>query len=294
MRVCAPRKSSRSRRTAFPRASDRSTGMTGVWKALVTALRGYDIHVVPWQTTRLSEIPVRTREWFLVKSPLLLVCSTIVALAGLSGCQKSDVTAAGPAPGTAPAPVAEPAQPPPAPPPFQITASIQELMDAVIDPSADALWDSVSITTTAKGTVFHQPQSDEEWQEARRHAIALIEGTNLLVMDGRKLVAPGSPVLDQGTSGVLSAEEGAKLFDARHSTFVEFARALRDAGEQMLTSIDKKDSTGMMNAGAAMDGICESCHLTFWYPNQAIPPLPDEFGASKSALKRKSIPLSPG
>src|SRR5580700_4366008 len=122
----------------------------------------------------------------------------------------------------APAPAAAPAPPPP-PPPFQIMASIQELMDAIIDPSADALWDSVSITTTAKGTVFQQPHSDEEWQEVRRRAVALIEGTNLLVMDGRKLVAPRSPVLDQGTSGVLSAEEGQKKLDSQHASFVQFA-----------------------------------------------------------------------
>ena len=229
-----------------------------------------------------------------MKSPSVLVYSILVAFVGLNGCQKSDVTAAGPAPGTAPAPVAAPAQSPSAPPPFQITASIQELMDAVIDPSADALWDSVSITTTAKGAVFHQPQSDEEWQEARRHAIALIEGTNLLVMDGRKLVAPGSPVLDQGTSGVLSADEGQKLFDTKHPTFVQFARALRETGTQMLTAIDKKDPTGMMNAGAAMDGVCESCHLTFWYPNQVIPPLPEDFGVTKGSPHPKRIPLSPG
>jgi len=224
-----------------------------------------------------------------VKSPLVLACVILAVLAGLGACQKSDVTAA-PAPASpAPATAAAPA---PAPP-FQIMASIQELMDAVIDPSADALWDSVSIVETAKGTVFHQPHSDEEWQNVRRHAIALIEGTNLLVMDGRRLVAPGSPVLDQGTSGVLSAEEGQKLLDAQHATFVQFARALREAGTQMLTSIDKKDPTGMMNAGAAMDGVCESCHLTFWYPNQVIPPLPADFGASKSVPKPKRIPLSP-
>jgi hypothetical protein len=217
--------------------------------------------------------------------------SILAALLGLAACQKSEVTAAVPA--SAPAAAASPVSAIPAASPFLLKASIQELMDAVIDPSADALWDSVSITQTKKGTVFHQPHTDEEWQEARRHAIALIEGTNLLIMDGRKLVAPGSAVLDQGTSGVLSSEEGEKVFDSKHAAFVQFARALREAGEQMLASIDKKDSTGMMNAGAAMDGICEGCHLTFWYPNQVIPPLPDEFGASKSALKPKRIPLSP-
>jgi hypothetical protein len=231
-----------------------------------------------------------------VKCPPLLVCSILAAVSAIAGCQKSEVTAAAPTPVAATAPDVAPTPTPPQP--WQIVASVQELMDAVIDPSADALWDSVSITTTMKGTVFHQPHSDEEWQEARRHAIALIEGTNLLVMDGRKLVAPGSPVLDQGTSGVLSAEAGQKLFDAQHPTFVQFARALREAGTQMLGAIDKKDPTGMMNAGAAMDGVCEGCHLTFWYPNQLIPPLPANFGEPKGQLKSQPkpqrIPLSPG
>jgi hypothetical protein len=219
-----------------------------------------------------------------MRSPSILACSLLVACLGVSACQKGQVTAAVPAPVPKPTPPA---------PPFLIKASIQELMDAVIDPAADALWDSVSITQTVKGTVFRQPHTDEEWQQARRHAISLIEGTNLLIMDGRMLVAPGSPVLDQGTSGVLSAEEGQKLLDSKHLDFVQFASALRAAGEQMLSSIDKKDPTGMMNAGAAMDGVCESCHLTFWYPNQVIPPLPADFGVSKSVAKPKRIPLSP-
>jgi hypothetical protein len=223
-----------------------------------------------------------------VKSLSSMACAIVLVVAS-SACQKTETAALAPTPPTPPAPAA------PLSSPFEIKASIQELMDAIIDPSADALWDSVSITTTTKGTVFHQPHTDEEWQEARRRAMALIEGTNLLVMDGRKLVAPGSAVLDQGTSGVLSAEEGQKKLDAEHATFVQFAKALREAGTQMLKAIDKKDATGMMDAGAAMDGVCESCHLTFWYPNQVIPPLPENFGVSKSAPpKAKRIPLSPG
>ncbi|MDP9091268.1 MAG: hypothetical protein M3O26_21345 [Pseudomonadota bacterium] len=215
---------------------------------------------------------------------LLRACGMAFVLLASGACQKSAVAVAPlPAPTADASPTA----------PFQLTASIQELMDSVIDPAADALWDSVSITQTRKGTIFHQPHSDEQWHEVRRRAIALIEGSNLLAMEGRKLVAPGSAVLDQGTSGVLSAEEGQKRLDSQHTTFVQFASALRDAGTQMLAAIDKKDALGMMNAGAAMDGVCESCHLTFWYPNQVIPPLPPDFGASKSAPKPQRIPLSP-
>jgi hypothetical protein len=49
----------------------------------------------------------------------------------------------------------------------------------------------------------------------------------------------------------------------------------------------------MMNAGSAMDTVCENCHLTFWYPKQVIPELPADFGSSKSATKRKRYPLNP-
>jgi hypothetical protein len=213
--------------------------------------------------------------------------SVLLAALALTACQK-ETTVASPA-----APASSAPQPTAAPPQFRITASIQELMDAVIDPAADALWDSVGITVTAKGTEMRQPRTDEEWQEVRRRAIALIEGTNLLVMDGRRLVAPGSAVLDQNTQGVVSAKEGQELLDSQHQTFVQFSRALHDVGEQMLKAIDAKDAAGMMSAGAAMDGICENCHLKFWYPHQVIPELPPGFGAKKSAPNPQRIPLSP-
>jgi hypothetical protein len=217
-------------------------------------------------------------------SQLLSVLCVVLALAA---CQKKDAVVSS---------VASPAAAPPTPaaaPQFIITASIQELMDAVIDPAADALWDAVGITVTSKGTEMRQPRSEEQWQEARRRAIALIEGTNLLIMDGRKLVAPGSAVLDQNTQGVVSAKEGQELLESKHQTFVQFSRALHDVGEQMLKAIDSKDAAGMMNAGSAMDGVCENCHLTFWYPHQVIPELPPGFGVKKSAPAPKRYPLSP-
>jgi hypothetical protein len=218
-----------------------------------------------------------------VQAKLRRLFPVFFAVFALAACQKREVAAVP----TVPAAPAAPASP------FAITASIQELMDAVIDPAADALWDSVGTTVTSKGTDMRQPRSDEEWQEVRRRAISLVEGTNLLVMDGRKLVAPGSAVLDQNTQGVLSAKEGQDLLDSQHQTFVQFAHALRDVGRQMLKAIDAKDPVGMMNAGSAMDTVCENCHLTFWYPKQVIPELPADFGSSKAATKPKRYPLNP-
>jgi hypothetical protein len=211
---------------------------------------------------------------------LSLPALSVAALLGLTACQRESADGNEALPAASP-PTASATARSSTPSPFKLTASIAELMDSVIDPSADALWDSVGTTVDARGTVQHQPRTEMEWHEARRHAIALIEGTNLLVMDGRKLVAPGTAILDQNVQGVLSPEEGQKKFDAQHAVFVQFAFALRDVGEQMLKAIDAKNPEGMMTAGATMDEVCESCHLTFWYPNQVIPDLPASLEARK-------------
>jgi hypothetical protein len=59
---------------------------------------------------------------------------------------------------------------------FRPTATIKDIMDSVIDPSADELWESVSTTVDATGLHEKFPQTDEEWKEVRRDAIRLIEG----------------------------------------------------------------------------------------------------------------------
>src|SRR5215467_8126508 len=87
------------------------------------------------------------------------------------------------------APVAKAAAAPA--PDFRLTGTIKDLMDGVVDPSADYLWDSVSTIVTRKGIEERRPRTDEDWKNVRRHAIALIEAPNLLMMEGRKVARPG-------------------------------------------------------------------------------------------------------
>src|SRR4029450_13894418 len=73
---------------------------------------------------------------------------------------------------------------------FRTTATIKDIMDSVVDPSADYRWDSVATIVTKKGTEERRPRTDMEWQEVRRRAIALLEATNLLLMAGRHVCTP--------------------------------------------------------------------------------------------------------
>jgi hypothetical protein len=155
--------------------------------------------------------------------------------------------------------------------PFKPTASIQEIMASIVDPAADTLWDSVGSTVSIKGNQDREPRTDEEWQQVRRSAITLIESTNLLMMDGRRIVRIGGKLADEGLPGVLNAKDAQQRLDAQHPAFVQFARALHDVGEEMLQAVDAKNPAAMVDVGSKMDEVCESCHTTFWYPNSAPP-----------------------
>jgi hypothetical protein len=176
---------------------------------------------------------------------------------GLSGCQKAVPSA-------------------PAATQFKITATVQDLMVSEVDPAADALWESVATIVTPGKIEDRQPRSDQDWAQARRHAIILSEAGNLLSMPGRRIAAPGKKLEDEGVMGVLTAPEAQRIFDAKPAAFVQFARSLHDVGNEMLDAIDTKNPQGMIDAGEKLDGICEGCHMTFWYPNQVIPSFPDE------------------
>ncbi|MBS0367158.1 MAG: hypothetical protein JSR67_15180 [Proteobacteria bacterium] len=152
----------------------------------------------------------------------------------------------------------------PAAQPFHPTATIQELMEEQVDPSADALWDSVAIIESQSGTEDRHPRTDAEWHAVRTRAVTLIEATNLLSIPGRR-VRSGEAA---GGPGELPPAEIQRRIDASPDTFVRFAGVLQEAARQALVAIDARNAQGLMDAGAVIDVACESCHLTYWYPDQ--------------------------
>jgi hypothetical protein len=152
--------------------------------------------------------------------------------------------------------------------PFRLTASIQEIMDAQIDPAADVLWGSVATISNEAGVEERQPRTDEEWKAVRRSALTLIEATNLLTMEGRRVAPANAP---SSSPDELSPVEIQQRLDASRASFAQFAHALQEAGLKALNAIDAKDPQALMDAGGTIDEACEACHVTFWYPNQKLP-----------------------
>jgi hypothetical protein len=81
-------------------------------------------------------------------------------------------------------------------------ATVRQLMNGMIQPSAEHVWDSISVTVSEKGTEEKQPQTDEEWQQVETSAVMLVESATLLLQGSRD---PGGDVWSRAAKDMAEA-----------------------------------------------------------------------------------------
>lgn len=150
-------------------------------------------------------------------------------------------------------------------------ASLQEIMDAIVDPAADGLWDAVETTVTADGEHTRIPKSDADWADVRRKLIVLRESASLLRVAGRPV---SHEAFAAEADGALNSSQIAARIRRDRAVFDAFATALGVTAQRALKAVEARDTDAMVRIGGDLDGVCEACHLHFWYPNQVIPPVP--------------------
>ena len=152
---------------------------------------------------------------------------------------------------------------------FRPTSTIKDIMDSMVDPSADVIWESVATIITITGTEEKAPQTDDEWKAVRRGAIRIIEATNLLLMPGRHVARPGEKAENENIE--LAPEEIEARLNQDRASWIVLAHGLHDAGMNALHAIDAKDPPALSEAGEGLDRACENCHLKYWYPPGKAP-----------------------
>lgn len=157
------------------------------------------------------------------------------------------------------------------------TATIKDLMDSIVDPSADVVWNAVSTTVEAGGDQNRMPHTADEWADVRRGAIRLVEAANLLMVPGRHVARPGEKSETPGVE--LEPEEMEALVNKDRTLWTSHVQAFHAASVDALKAIEAKDATKLFELGSALDATCESCHREYWYPNETIPPFPSDVKA---------------
>lgn len=143
-----------------------------------------------------------------------------------------------------------PKQPDPGQPRYLRVHSAGELMKQVVDPQAQAFWDSVRYVSDATGEHETVPTTDEEWQHTRTAAATVAEMGNLLM----------TPPYSEG----------------RGEDWMEFSRGLAEAGRGAEKAAADRDVDGVFAAGGDLYAVCSACHMAY---------LPQEQAARANATK---------
>jgi hypothetical protein len=141
----------------------------------------------------------------------------------------------------------------------------QEIMQSMVAPQSDMLWNAVSISYGEKGEETTAPTTDKEWASIRHAAVSVTEAMNLIVMEDRRIGPPGAQAQDPKAE--LAPDQIEALINQDRASWVKMARDLQDAIAPAIKAIDAKDADGLSKAGEGLSTACGTCHKKFWYPN---------------------------
>ena len=124
----------------------------------------------------------------------------------------------------------------PQPPPFKPVADTKLLMQAVVDPTADIIWEAVKTIDSPAGTEEIRPRNDEQWAAVRNAAVALAESGNLLML-------------------VPRAKDGGE--------WMKRAQEMIDTGEQAIRAAEAKNAERLFTVGGDIYDSCSNCHRQY-------------------------------
>jgi hypothetical protein len=147
--------------------------------------------------------------------------------------------------------------------------SVKELMDYMIDPAGDYIFDSVKTFVQPNGKVVEvEPKTDEDWEKLKIGAVTLAEGVYLLKID-RPFAPPGDKNNSVGPDATeLSPEQIVAKVNKDPVEWNARIEALRNVGLEVLDIVKKRNTKELWDASENLDEACESCHRSYWYPKE--------------------------
>jgi hypothetical protein len=168
--------------------------------------------------------------------------------------------------------------------------SIRELMQNIVDPLSDNIFDAVAVDVTEKGVVETKPETDEDWARVKQGAVALAEATNLLMIPRR--VAPENDNVAKNP-GELPPDEVMKKIQADRAKWLRHVNDFRATTLKVFDIVEKRDTDALFNVGTDIDKACESCHLEYWYPGDREAVEKDRNSAVTYEKPQNAVPPAP-
>jgi hypothetical protein len=174
-----------------------------------------------------------------------LLCLAVPALS-LAGCSKK-------------------AEPPAKP------ATLHEVMKTEIDVRGDDVWAVGNKHMTEDAGLNGATMTDGDWRTLAKAATSLRQAALELAAlpDPIVVVKPGTKIAFEDTDWGDSAASVQRNVDHDPQGVRDLANELAEHMAELTTAANKHDAETAGKLINDLDGICESCHVKYWYPSQS-------------------------
>ena len=147
--------------------------------------------------------------------------------------------------------------------------TFNEVMKNKVDKNADELWDISNAAIGDAAGLDPAKMTDERWAQLEAKAVAVQQAAlEIATMDPVVVARPGVKISDEGIPGGHTAAMVQERFDHDPQKLRDLANALARHTGDLATAARLHDAAAAGPLIDQLDGVCESCHLEFWYPDQ--------------------------
>jgi hypothetical protein len=119
---------------------------------------------------------------------------------------------------------------------FKAIGTTQDLMAGVIDPTAQAIWNSVKVEIDEKGTHESRPETKDDWQKLGHIARGLADASSMLLYQGH--------LEDNGN-------------------WEKFTKEMSDKAMDVAKAADDQDAEKIISTGGDLYEACTKCHMEY-------------------------------
>lgn len=148
--------------------------------------------------------------------------------------------------------------------------TLHEIMKDEIDKYGDSIWEQTNPHLAGDASLDGSTMTDAEWSKLASTAVSLQQAALELaaLKDPIVVVKPGVKIADEGVPGGDSAASVQANVDKDPQGLRDHANSLAADMADLAKAAGKHDAATAGPIIDQLDGVCESCHLEFWYPSQ--------------------------
>jgi len=153
--------------------------------------------------------------------------------------------------------------------PEQAKQTFHEVMKGEVDTRADLVWGVGNAAIGDRGGIDPTKMTDADWVKLAEGATSLQEAAlKIATMDPLVVTRPGVKILDEDEPLGDKPVDIQARFDKDPQTLRDMANGLAVHAGDIASAAREHDAARAGELVDQLDGVCEGCHVEYWYPSQ--------------------------